>query len=72
MPFIITRREDPAYPMFLVQEFDGEVMWDARRRYATLFTETEADTIAADINRHASTEAMVEGVRNTVESDQCQ
>lgn len=63
MPFIIIRREDPQYPLFLVKEFDGELLWDARKRYATFFENDEADKIAADINRISSTEVTVEGAR---------
>jgi|GEM_PF-4740740 len=64
MPFIITRREHRDYPMFLAS--DG--MWDARKREAAILDENEADAIAADINRHSSTEAIVEGVRMEVQS----
>lgn len=72
MSFLIERQGDPKFPMFLVQETDGELVWDARKSEATTWPADEAEAIAAELNMHASIAAVVIGVRNTVESEPCQ
>lgn len=62
MPFLVSR-EQPDGKLYLQRQSDGELFWQPSKDKATRFEEPQADAIAADINRYASTEATVEGVR---------
>lgn len=61
MPFIVIRKQSDKSKLYIRRDPDGEVLWDARRRVATLFSETEADAVAAEINRYTPDIAEVVG-----------
>lgn len=63
MPFIITREQPHGSKLYIQCQGDGEMFWHPNKDKATRFEETEADAGAAEINKYASTEAVVEGAR---------
>ncbi len=68
MPFMIVRNENPQFPLFLVRDKDGEG-WSPRKADAAQLPSDEAETIATELNRHASIVAVdIVGVRNTTET----
>jgi hypothetical protein len=62
MPFTVTR-EQPNGKLYIRRQPDGEHAWTADKRCATPLTDTEAEAIAGEINRFASTPAHVEGLK---------
>jgi hypothetical protein len=48
--------------LYAERDAGGDILWHADKRNATPLTETDADQLAAEINRYASTPAEVEGL----------
>jgi hypothetical protein len=65
MPFTVTTPNGSSGKLYAERLADGDMLWRPNKAKATPFTEGEADALAADINRYASTEATVEGLAAT-------
>lgn len=63
MPFLVTRPQHHGGKLYIERAADGESYWVPGRAKATRFDEAKADAIAAEINRYASVECQVEGVK---------
>lgn len=63
MPFAVTQPQahPEAGPLYAIRDKDGDILWTPDKRRVAPLSETDADAIAAEINRFASVEASVVG-----------
>ena len=59
MSCIITSTAFGCAPLYAVRDTDGDIIWHPRRSAATRFTEHEAESVAADLNRYSHGTAVV-------------